>query len=165
MGRAVARGKGRVATYRPEGGYYDEKVPIRIRASRIRSCEGSDEPAYTRMIVSHRVRPGGRWSDWFPWTLDLCSRETEPRECGNVGFAPNTDYGAFGITAFDTRCRSAKRVARASRRIKLKPGSPANYRFRTRGFVCNGYSFDSDNLPSIHWTCSRKTAVVTFDRG
>ena len=164
-GRAVARGKGRVPTYKPEGGYYRKTVPIQLRASRLGHCEGHDGRAYTRMIARHRVKPGGRWSDWFPWTLDLCDLETEPRRCGKVAFGRNSDYGAFKITAFDTRCRTAKRVARASKRIAIRSGDPARYRFRTRGFVCNGYSFDSDPLPSISWTCSRKTAVVTFNRG
>ncbi len=163
-GGRIARGSGLVPTYRPGGGYYAKRVPIRLRASRIRTCPGESGRAYTRMIVRHRTKPGGPWSDWFPWTLDLCDRDAKPKRCGSVGFTPNSDDGAFGITAFDTRCRTAKRVARASEQIGIEPGDPANYRFRFRRFVCNGYSFDSDAFPTIDWTCSRKTAVVTFDR-
>lgn len=163
-GGRVARGRGRVATYRPEGGYYAKLVPIKLRASRMRTCPGESGQAYTRMIARAKTRPGGPWGDWFPWTLDLCDFDAKPKQCGFVAFAPNSDYGAFGITAFDTRCRVAKRVARRSKKVAIESGDPAEYRFRFRGFVCNGYSFDSDELPAISWTCSRKTAVVTFDR-
>jgi hypothetical protein len=36
---------------------------------------------------------------------------------------------------------------------------------RASGFVCSGYSFAGDARPSISWTCSRGTAVVSYTRG
>ncbi len=168
-GRPTATGRGRKPTYRPRGGYFRRQVATRLRASRLARCPGGpDRPTYTRLIVSHRVRPGGRWSDWFPWTLDLCDFDAKPDACGAVSSTPGTEDGAFRITAWDTGCRTARKLARAARRVRLRPGrgatGMARYRMRWRGFRCSGYSFSSDDLPRISWTCYRRTAQVTFER-
>ena len=162
-GRDVARGRGRKPTYRPGGGYYRRRVAVQLKATRLATCPGAEAvPAYTRLLVRSRVKPGGRYGDWFPGTLDLCDWRARPHRCGRVVFSPNSEYMASRITAWDTSCARARRVARASRRVRVKPRD-ASYRARFAGFVCNGYSLGS-RLPTISWSCSRGTAVVTFER-
>lgn len=163
-GDPTARGTGRHPTYRPEGGYYKSLGVIQLKASRLGTCAGAPgKRAYTRLVARSQIRPRGPFGDWYPWTLDLCDFDAEPQKCESVSFAPNTDFGAFEITAWDTDCATAQEVAAASRNIAIKPGN-ARYRLRARDFVCRGYSFDGDGLPSITWNCSRNTAVVSFQR-
>lgn len=163
-GRATARGRGVMYAYKPEGGYFDERVPVQFRATRLGRCKGSSRRAYTRLIFRAVDRPGGAYGEWMPWRRDLCDDSAEPAECGSVGFAENSDYGAFQITTWDVSCSVARAVATASRDVTLKAGSPANYRFRARDFRCTGYSFEGEGLPTISFTCYRNTAVVTFNR-
>lgn len=164
-GSSVANGIGQIAAYKPGGNYYRELVPIQLEASRLRSCAGSaGKRAYTRLIARARKRPHGPYGDWFPWTLDLCDMTAEPTQCGSMSFTSSSEDGAEEITAFDTSCTMARSVARDSRAVRIKPGD-AKYRLRSHSFVCRGYSFDYDALPpTISWTCSRNTAVVTFSR-
>jgi hypothetical protein len=160
-GDATAFGRGKSPQYRPGGGYYRRQVDIQLRATRLGECvEGV--PAYTRLVFRKRRKPGGAWEDWFPWTLDLCDLDARPARCGNIAFEPNSDYGVAKITAWDTRCRVARRLARASRSVRIKPRF-ARYRFRRGGWVCNGYSL-GEGLPRISFSCSRQTAVVEFVR-
>lgn len=163
-GDRVARGAGRIATYKPGGGYYSELVPIQLKALRLGDCpQAPGQPAYTRMLARARTRPGGPYRDWFPWALDLCDPIAKPDECGSIALAPRTNFGASDITAFDTSCRTARSVARASRRVHIRRHD-ARYRLRTRRFVCSGFSSSGDAPRSISWTCARGTAVVTFTR-
>jgi hypothetical protein len=160
-GAATARARGRSPQYRPGGGYYRRHVAIELRATRRGECsEGA--PAYTRLLYRKRRKPGGAWEDWLPWALDLCDLDARPARCGRIAFEPNTDYGVSRITAWDTTCRAARRVARSSRRVRIKPRF-ARYRYRFDGWVCNGFSL-GEGLPRITWTCARRTAVVEFVR-
>ncbi len=169
-GAPVARGMGCIAAYRPRGNYYAKRVQIKFRASRIGRCPGSKRRAYTRLIARAQIRPGGPWGDWFPWALDLCDRRAKAAPCESVAFSPEdgpSEDGAFEITAFDVDCGTAQAVARESNAIALDLGPHergyAKYRFvSSGGFVCNGVSFDDETLPSISWTCSRETAIVSF---
>ena len=94
---------------------------------------------------------------------NLAATPTAPptvRNCGRVGFTPNSDDGAFSIRAQGATCTTAKRVARATRTrgVGRKP-----YRFTTRGFRCRGLE-DNDALPLVKWSCIKGKAIVTFDR-
>jgi hypothetical protein len=160
-GGTTARGRGKSPQYRPGGGYYRRQVDIELRATRLGECADGTQ-AYTRLLYRKRKKPGGAWEDWFPWTLDLCDLDARAARCGKIAFQPNTDYGVSRITAWDTRCREARRVARASRSIMIKPRF-ARYRFRFDGWVCNGFSL-GEGLPRISFSCSRGTAVVEFVR-
>ncbi len=167
-GSPSALGTGQIALYRPEGGYYDAPGAIELRASALGSCANAPaQPAYTRLMARIPQRPGGKLGDWFPWTLDLCDPEARATACRSVTFIKNSGSGAFEATAWDTGCATARKVAKASRRVPIRFGGKDlhKYRFRAFGFACNGYSFDSDELPSISWTCTRNTKVVTFTRG
>ncbi|MDQ3741064.1 MAG: hypothetical protein M3389_08995 [Actinomycetota bacterium] len=85
------------------------------------------------------------------------------RSCGSIGFQPNTDFGAFGIRARDVGCRTARRVARASREHG-PTGEPGTVRrYRARRFRCVGRE-RATNLPSIRFRCTRGEALVTFTR-
>ena len=82
------------------------------------------------------------------------------RECGRIGFAPNTDYGAFDIRARRVSCRRARGLARASRETSVVDGP---FRYRSGSFRCRGVAQDQ-GLPTVDWTCRRGRAVVTFTR-
>lgn len=160
-GGKTATGRGVIAAYRPEGGYYAKRVPIQLRATRLGRCPGGKRRAYTRLVARSHDRPGGRYGDWFPWTLDLCDFDAEPDRCGSVAYEPNTDWGASDVTAWDTSCDTARAVAAAAKTRPLRPGD-MKQRFVTDGFACNGYSLEGEGLPSTTWTCTRGTAVVGF---
>jgi hypothetical protein len=83
------------------------------------------------------------------------------RSCGDVGFIPQSDNGAFGIVAKRTSCRRARLVARGSRRHG--PGANASHRYRAAGFRCRG-DVRGGSLPSVLYTCRRGNQTVAFDR-
>jgi hypothetical protein len=160
-GDATSLGRGKSWQYRRGGGYFRRPVGVQLRATRLGEC-AAGVPAYTRLLVRKRKRPGGAWEDWYPWSLDMCDAEAEPARCGRIAFERNSDYGVSRITAWDTTCGVARGVARASRSVRVKPRF-ARYRVRLRGFVCNGYSL-GEGLPRIFFSCVRETAVVEFVR-
>ncbi|HEX2087890.1 MAG TPA: hypothetical protein VHF89_19545 [Solirubrobacteraceae bacterium] len=83
------------------------------------------------------------------------------RSCRPVAFTPNSDDGAGGIRAQGTTCRTARRVARASR-----DHGPTRrpYRYRARGFRCRGRDDETQQLPTVRWECVRGSRLVVFDR-
>ena len=88
------------------------------------------------------------------------SHEAITRSCGQIGFTPNSDDGVFSIRAHGVGCATARRVARASRRLGIIRGTR---RYRSEGFSCRG-TLDDSSLPSVRWRCTRGAAVVTFVR-
>jgi hypothetical protein len=75
-GEAVARGRGRIAIYKPGGGYFPKRVRIQLRASGRGTCPGTaGQLAYTELEARVPSRPGGGLGDWFSWsgTDDICS--------------------------------------------------------------------------------------------
>jgi hypothetical protein len=162
-GSAVASGRGVIAIYRPEGGYYSERVPIDVRALGLGTCPGSDDPRYTRMIVRYPSFPGGEMGPWHPWTLSLCDWDQEPDDCGQVGYEENSDYGVFDITAWDVGCDEARDVATEVGHANLEGQAGDPFSASSHDFACEGYDFD-EPLPTISWSCYRGTAVVSFDR-
>jgi hypothetical protein len=75
-GRAIAYGRGKVAIYRPRGGYFNRLGRVKLRASRIGKCPGSSRRAYTKLMVRVQRRPGGRYRKWRNWAGDtsICRR-------------------------------------------------------------------------------------------
>jgi hypothetical protein len=67
-GNATARGRGLGNQYKPGGGYYRKPVKVRLRATRIGTCPGSDRRAYTKLRARFQKRPGGRFGKWFSWS-------------------------------------------------------------------------------------------------
>ncbi len=59
-------GTGKIALYRPDGGYYSRPGRIKVRAQRLDACGRT--PAYTRLVFKAAKRPGepvsGRWQPW-----------------------------------------------------------------------------------------------------
>lgn len=163
-GSAEAQGRGKVATYRPGGGYYNKLVKIKLRALGLGTCASRpSKPAYTRLLAKVQEKPGGRYGEWFLWGLDLCDRESVAVECDGVDF-PN-GWWATSVTQFDSDCATAAAVAIAS------SGTPpvaaageyesVSYRFETAdGFICRGFSIGYDS--TISWTCLRETSLVSF---
>ena len=82
------------------------------------------------------------------------------RQCGQISFTPNSDDGIFHIRAKGVGCRTARRVARAARPLKIVGGSR---RYGSRGFTCRG-TFDDEGLPTVRWRCTRAKAVIRFER-
>jgi hypothetical protein len=166
-GVPIASGTGRIAAYRPEGGYYPEQVKVELRATRLGTCPGSRRRAYTRLLARSQTRPHGPMGDWHPWTLDTCDWDTQPRPCDSLGLEANSDAVATEITVWDTGCETAFSLARALSSVRHVPAPPgrgySTYRRVTRGFVCNGSSFDEEtDLPTISWNCVRGPAAITF---
>lgn len=162
-GAAAATGIGVTSIFMPQGGYYPDRVPAELRATRLGTCPGSDRVAYTRLLVRTPDRPRGPVGNFRPWSLNMCDYSQDPAPCGDVGLAPNSDYGAFEITAWDVGCRPARAVATAVAKVRIRPGDQ-RYETTQDGFSCLGYSYDSSDLPSITWTCIRGTAQVAFKR-
>ena len=82
------------------------------------------------------------------------------KRCGSIAFTPQSDDGVFGIRARGVGCRTARRVARASRPYGV---SDEPYRYSARGFACRGTLRDTA-LPTVRWRCTREESVVRFDR-
>jgi hypothetical protein len=163
-GAATATGSGLAPTYKPGGGYYARLVRVQLRATRLGRCPGGHHRAYTRLIVREQTKPGGRFGDWFAWTLDLCDFDAKPAPCPAVSFAPERTDGAVDLGAWDTDCQTAQAVAAGSKAIAFDPGPHANgtasYRMTSQGFTCTGSSLDDE--PEVTWTCLRGTAAVRW---
>lgn len=93
--------------------------------------------------------------------LSLARRPVRrPAFCGSIAFTPRTEDGAGDIVGFRTGCRTARRVARASRAhgVDEQPR-----RYRAHGYSCRGRLRDR-GLPTVAWYCVRGRAVVSFVR-
>jgi len=66
-GAPTANGKGQGFQYKPEGGYYDKPVRVKLRAKRIGHCAGHPKRAYTVLQAKVEDKPGGDLGDWFRW--------------------------------------------------------------------------------------------------
>src|SRR4051794_17079604 len=79
-----------------------------------------------------------------------------PQNCGSVGFAPNTDWGAFHIQATNTSCSTARGIASGS---KYARGSYSGF-----GWRCVAGRTDYTGLPFTPYRCTSWTGagVVTF---
>ena len=83
------------------------------------------------------------------------------RSCGSFGFTPNSDEGVSDIRATAVRCRTARRVARASREHGPSGRPGTIFRYRAYRFRCRGRELDTA-LPSVRYRCVRGAAVVRF---
>lgn len=92
-------------------------------------------------------------------TPNCGSDDPVTRECGDVGFEPSTDSGAFGITATNVGCEKAREVAAlAEGQVGDPYGTPG-------GFSCLPEYDDSEPTPNYVYTCTREDAKVTFTTG
>jgi len=73
-GGDAAEGHGETFIYRPEGGYYDEAVPVPLRAYSLGRCSPSGPRAYLQLSVRVPSYPGGPFGPWERWggAPDLC---------------------------------------------------------------------------------------------
>ena len=89
-------------------------------------------------------------------SFDLVKTVRPPAQsCGDVGYVPNTDAGAFRIRASGVGCATARELARDAEGRSLP--------FDLRGFTCRGRHVDA-LLPYTRITCTRGDAEVTFRR-
>lgn len=67
-GRSTARGHGRGFAYRPNGGYYNDTVIVRLRARKLGKCRSSNRSAYTQLRAQFQKKPGShKYTRWFNW--------------------------------------------------------------------------------------------------
>lgn len=81
-------------------------------------------------------------------------------DCGDVGFTPHTDDGAFDIAATGVSCERARRVATRTR--TRRDADPLSY--EADGFSCTGTRISGDGLPGVAWRCTRNGNTITFTR-
>lgn len=74
--------------------------------------------------------------------------------CGQVGFGPETDHGAFDIRATGVRCDLARSVA-----AEAVGHVPDEY--RSHGFTC-GSQATGNELNSFYYNCTKDGAQVSF---
>jgi hypothetical protein len=120
-GGAVARGTGRFAIYRPQGGYYP-RVRGQLRAQDLGTCPGRPERAYTTLLFRVPPWPGGPLGPWLKWSgsRTTCSfDDTDPdyahpaRPAGVCGSVGDDDPGdVFDIQTYRMSCQRARQVAR-----------------------------------------------------
>ncbi|GAB2757390.1 hypothetical protein GCM10027174_36880 [Salinifilum aidingensis] len=80
-----------------------------------------------------------------------------PGACGDVAFAPQSDHGAFGISASGIGCGPARDAAALADRNLGEPYTTPG------GFSCQPRRSPGE-LPEHHYTCTRgATQEVTFD--
>jgi len=77
------------------------------------------------------------------------------QSCGDVGYVPDTDAGAFRIRASGVGCATARELGRDAEGRSLP--------FNLRGFTCRGRHVDA-LLPYTRITCTRGDSEVTFRR-
>lgn len=79
------------------------------------------------------------------------------RDCGQVGFEPNTDAGAFDIRATGVDCQLARDVARAAE------GQRGERYAAAEGFTCRPTGTVGE-LPSVVYKCTREgDGTVVFE--
>lgn len=88
------------------------------------------------------------------------ARPAKPANCGDVGFTPQTDDGAFNIVATGVSCSGARRVAAMTRNRRYT--DPLSY--EADGFSCTGTRVPSGELPGVAWRCTRDGDTITFTR-
>jgi hypothetical protein len=74
-GGAVARGKGKVYSSKPTGGY-GKRVTIKLKATKLRPCPGSTNVGYSLLIAREPNKAGGPDSGPCVWNgnKNLCEK-------------------------------------------------------------------------------------------
>lgn len=67
-GSATAVGTGMSSIFKPQGGYYPQLVPVRLRADQLGSCTAGGPAAYTHLSVREPSVPGGPLGPWMGWS-------------------------------------------------------------------------------------------------
>ena len=67
-GESTAYGTGLGHQFRPNGGYYDKPVKVRLQARDLGTCGKGTSPAYTVLFAQMQERPGGPYGDWIGWS-------------------------------------------------------------------------------------------------
>jgi lysophospholipase L1-like esterase len=115
--------------------------------------------AFGQQLMADAVRRG--LNDLYAEIASAGAAAAAPwRDCGDVGFEQNSDFGAFDVQAKRVRCRKAWRVAAGSKEMNVVSGP---FTYRIGGFRCKGTPTD-EALPSVRWVCRRKQARVRFTR-
>jgi len=111
------------------------------------------------MITMKRVLTGAMLTAGLaaPLALAACTPVPKPVSCGYVGFAPNTDWGAFNIYATNASCVEARRLAG----ITI---FAADRGFTYLGYTCPTPTKITYGLAGSHYRCTASGGrVVTWD--
>lgn len=77
-------------------------------------------------------------------------------DCGDVGFTPQSDNGAFAIQARGVDCATAREVAAGAE--DRRGGA-----YQARGFSCASTGSTGGPLPAIRYRCEGGGGVITFE--
>jgi hypothetical protein len=124
-GGRVATGRGRIALYKPGGGYYAKRGAIKLRAYAIGPCGG--HRAYTRLSISVPDRPGGPFGPWQPWAGDSTI-------CGSGRVQARPAPSSLGRVARPPTPAEKKAIRRAAMRA-CRPQEVDQYRCKWLGQV------------------------------
>ena len=83
------------------------------------------------------------------------------RECGQVGFTPNSEDAAGDITATGVTCDEARAFVELAGRRTSSGGPPS---LEVDGWRCVVTYATDDPLPRSDYRCARGPATVTFGR-
>lgn len=80
-GGPIAVGKGLHSIFKPNGGYYNQLVPITLRASHVGTCSNGGPRAYLKLETREPEAPGGLLGTWDVWSeaRSLCSYNPDVR--------------------------------------------------------------------------------------
>jgi hypothetical protein len=74
-GSSQAFGRGLTSIYKPGGGYYRQRVTIRLRAYSVGTCPAEPQLAYRRLAYRVPSRPGAPLQGWRYWSgrSEICT--------------------------------------------------------------------------------------------
>ena len=67
-GESSTYGTGLGHQFRPNGGYYEKPVEVRLQARKLGNCGDAETPAYTLLLAQFQERPGGPFGSWMRWS-------------------------------------------------------------------------------------------------
>lgn len=94
-------------------------------------------------------------------TIPMTTTPAATRECGQVGFTPNSEDVAGDITATGVTCDEARSFVEVAGRRTSSGGPPS---LDVDGWRCVVTHATDDPLPRSDYRCTRGRATVTFGR-
>lgn len=127
------------------------RVAAVVAAAAVLSACGSDEDRDAAPMPTTTVTATATAT-----VTETATPEPVTRDCGQVGFEPQTDAGAFDIRASGVDCDTAREVAAAAEDARGE-------RFTAAGFDCRPTG-TTGKMPSTVVECSGPDdATITFD--
>jgi hypothetical protein len=122
------------------------------------ACRDDDEPAAAPpTTTSTTTAPTTAITSTSPTTTTPAAT----RECGQVGFTPDSEDVAGDITATGVPCDEARALVEVAGRRTSSGGPPS---LEVDGWRCVVTHATDDPLPRSDYRCTRGRATVTFGR-